>query len=78
MRSLKLIAICLIACTVTGCALAVGFSAAIGCAMLDKRAFDSSWSDSLILLLTILIALPGIRAGLSAIRFHRLVHWAAG
>jgi hypothetical protein len=76
MRSAKFIAVALVACTVTGCAFTVGAFAALGCALLYKRAFNSSPSSFLICILTVLAAVPGMWAGLNAIRFHQLVRWA--
>ena len=78
MRSARFIAVCVVACLIGGCALTVGFCAAIGCAMLYKRVFDSSPSVWLIFVLMMLVALPGMWAGLTAVKFHRLVRWAAG
>lgn len=78
MRSAKFIAVFLIGLIVTGCAFAIGFSTAIGCAVLYKRAFDSSFSALLICVLMSLFAMPWMWAGLNAVKFHRLIRWAAG
>jgi hypothetical protein len=78
MRSAKFIAVCLIGCIVTGCAMAIGCAAAIGCAVLYERAFHSSINTLLFFVLMSLLALPNMWAGMNAVKFHRLVRWAAG